>query len=120
MMTVQMIRSDVQDRTDLRMKMLCGLQLKAADLCHSDRILIHLFHCCRVRISDVSYNENGVSHMLHDGSQEAGGCRFSIGSRDGQHVAFSKSVGQLHLAPDLQPFFLKMKDQRKVRGNTGT
>ena len=119
-MAVQMIRRDVQDRAHLRVKMLDSLQLEAADFRHRNGILIHLLHSFRVGISDVSYNENGVSRMLHDGSQKAGGCRFSIGSRDGQHVAFSKSVGQLHLAPDLQSFFLKMKDQRKVRGNTGT
>ena len=119
MMTVQMIRSDVQDRTDLRMKMLCGLQLEAADLCHSDRILIHLFHCCRVRVSDISHHKNRTSGMFHNGAQKTGGRRLSVGSRNRQHIALSKSVRQFHFSPDLQTFFLKMENQGKIRGDTG-
>ena len=57
--------------------------------------------------------------MFHNGAQKTGCRRLSVGSRDRQHIALSKSVSQFHFSPDLQAFFLKMENQGKVCGNTG-
>ena len=102
-MAVQMIRRDIQDRTDFGTECVNRLKLKTAHLCHNNRIILCLPHNARVRIADIAYNKCAFPEIFHDCTKQCCRGRLSICSGDRQHIPFTKDICQFNFTPDRNP-----------------
>ena len=100
MMTIQMIRRNIQNRRYVRCKIISCLQLKTADLRHSYGFFRRITGDIRIGYSDVPHYK-GLSHIvLHDLSGQSRRSGLSVRPCDGDESAFRKAIRQLHLSPD--------------------
>ena len=120
MMTIQMIRSDIQDSTDLGTECMYCLQLKTADLRHYHRRFLCLESHIRIWIPDISHNENTLFPVVHDFSEKGCGCCLSVGTCNCKDISFSENICQFNLSPHRNPTLMHFPDDRKIRWNAGT
>ena len=100
MMAVQMIRRNVQDHADARVKLFDGFKLEAAHFGNRNAVIGHLLCKIGIRRTDVSDHENLFKIKLHDLTGKRRCRRLSVRSGNGNQFAFRETVGKFNLAPD--------------------
>ena len=101
-MTVQVIRSQVQQDSDLRMKSVNRLQLKAREFEHAPRprLVFRHIHQLDCRQPDVAANQRRASAGLQDFACQRRSRGLPVRTGDAQNAGLQEPCRQLHLAND--------------------
>ena len=118
MMTLQMIRSQVQHYCDIRAEAADFFQLKAGKLGSKPTILRQALYFLRQRQANVpphgGRHRQTLEHFAHDSS----GSGFAVSTGDSGNMTAVQPVAQLYLADDLQSALLCQQHVFAVAGNT--
>ena len=100
MMTIQMIRRNIEDRTDFRMKLYNTLQHKAADLCCRHSIRLHTVRHICIWHADISHHIGMWIIIFQDLPHK--GCRRGLSIRSGDccNTPLSAAISKFDLTPD--------------------
>ena len=120
MVTVQMIRCDIQDRTDTRTECLNRLKLKTAHLCHDHRIFCCLKCHTGIRISNISNYICILCIVLHDLTKQGSCRRLSVGSGNRKNLSLSCFICQFDFPPDRDSPVSHLIHNRKIGRNSRT
>ena len=112
MMSVQMIRCDVKNRTYLRMKFIYCLQLETAYFCYCHRFFRHLGSILRIRITDISNYIYIFKICFHNLTGKCCSCCFSICSCYGKKFSCTTKICKFNLSPYRYILFLKLHNKR--------
>ena len=119
-MTVQMIRCDIQDRTDIWAEIHNGLQLEAGNFCYRYRIILCFHRHLGIRDTNVANHENTFIVCFHDLPGQRCRCRLAIGSGDGCQSALRALICQLDLTPDWDLGFIQHCHKWRLQRNSRT
>ncbi len=113
-MPVQMVRRDVQDRSDMRAKALDRLQLETRYLQHAPTLFARTLHQFGHRSSDVAPHLDRLPRPGQHLSAQRRRGRLPVGSRDRDDLPFQKPRRQLHLAHDRDPQPPRLLQPRRI------
>src|ERR1700688_4046078 len=99
-MAVEMVGRQIQEHAYIWTKRVGELELKAAELGHCRRVVLHLVHASDERRSNVScknrVHPSGLQNMSGDGTRR----RFAVRTGAPNQSASDKPISQLDFAPN--------------------
>ncbi len=116
---VEMIRSQIQEHGNVRMKCFDQLELKTAELDNSGGAFAGQRHARNQRRANVAGDHGGKTGHLQNVMNQRSSGGFSVGAGDADQAAVQKAVGELNLAPHGNALRACLLQQRSVGGNAG-
>ncbi len=119
-MPIQVVRSDVQNDSNLRMKINGRLQLETRNLQHRPSIVARGIHQRNDRHTDVATHLHRQLCCVKNLAAQGRGRGFAVRARDRQHLAAQIMSRQLQLADNRQPEFPHLGQLRRIDWNPRT
>ena len=115
--TVQMVRRDIQQDGDIRTEIVHIVELETAEF---DDIILMRFLCYLQGegVTDVTCQSCIIACLLEDMVDERGGCGLTVRTRDTDHLGIRVTARKLNLTDDMDALFLDFHNHRGGIGNT--
>ena len=112
MVPVEMVRRQIENGRYHRFKILRGLQLETAGLCHQPIVFSSINRCgydCHADVSNYISLPSGIfKYLTHQG----GSSSFPVSTRDGNVISAADPIGNLQLSDNLCALLFRFRNER--------